>query len=447
MPLPPLYLQPLYSPEKSIKCFLFPDCFSIPHLHPHPHPQRLLRASGASVASRLQGLTRHRDIFEHSKVLFPLHHAMMRYTIALLATVAAVHASPFPQGVTAIIAPSGSPPAMCSTSKSGTFGVAVIPMTTSTPTPTASTSAPTSPAKRRIRAAEPAPQGPGIIAGLITEIGDGQIQAPTSLSWIPIAAPTTTSSTTHTPPGRDDDAHLPDRRWPDTSPGVLFNACPRAPNAHKLCRYRGHGATSVSRRMSHKLHPRPDLGQRRAQRLEEPHRLHRIQLPIPVRRPTAERQPVHGRLQRVQQRQSCPRRERRLLAVLERQFLQPVRSVLGSAVHACDHHDRWLGELHSEEVKGLCGGGRRAAWKSVEVGRRICDDRSQLDTGAMKLSRPMFIAMHLRLADVGKALSAASVSFTGFRREIMLSFPEAGLYLSAAPGAFTFPSRFILQRL
>ena len=56
----------------------------------------------------------------------------MQYTLALLALAAAVKASPVPQAVTAIITPSGSAPPGCMPTFVGSFGIAVVNITTAT---------------------------------------------------------------------------------------------------------------------------------------------------------------------------------------------------------------------------------------------------------------------------------------------------------------------------
>lgn len=55
----------------------------------------------------------------------------MQYALALLAAVAVVKASPFPQAVTAAISPTGSAPPGCSPTFSGSFGIAVMNVSTS----------------------------------------------------------------------------------------------------------------------------------------------------------------------------------------------------------------------------------------------------------------------------------------------------------------------------
>lgn len=52
----------------------------------------------------------------------------MQYALSLLAAIAAVRASPmpFPQGVTAAIAPSGGMPSGCMANYNGNFGIAVM---------------------------------------------------------------------------------------------------------------------------------------------------------------------------------------------------------------------------------------------------------------------------------------------------------------------------------
>jgi hypothetical protein len=65
----------------------------------------------------------------------PSHHctrsANMRYSLVLLALAAAIEASPFPQGVTAKISPPGKAPPGCQpTYAAGTFGIAVMNIST-----------------------------------------------------------------------------------------------------------------------------------------------------------------------------------------------------------------------------------------------------------------------------------------------------------------------------
>jgi len=54
----------------------------------------------------------------------------MQYTLALLALAAAVHASPLPQAVTAIITPTGTAPPGCMPTFVGSFGITVINIST-----------------------------------------------------------------------------------------------------------------------------------------------------------------------------------------------------------------------------------------------------------------------------------------------------------------------------
>jgi hypothetical protein len=55
----------------------------------------------------------------------------MRYSLVLLALAAAIEASPFPQGVTAKISPPGkAPPGCLPTYAAGTFGIAVMNIST-----------------------------------------------------------------------------------------------------------------------------------------------------------------------------------------------------------------------------------------------------------------------------------------------------------------------------
>lgn len=53
----------------------------------------------------------------------------MRYTFAFLAALAAVEASPVPQGVTMAMSPSAAAPSGCMPTYSGSFGIAVMNIT------------------------------------------------------------------------------------------------------------------------------------------------------------------------------------------------------------------------------------------------------------------------------------------------------------------------------
>ncbi|OCL12729.1 hypothetical protein AOQ84DRAFT_142975 [Glonium stellatum] len=55
----------------------------------------------------------------------------MQYVAALLALAAIAKGSPFPQGVSMAIPPKASAPAGCSSSYSGSFGIAVVSITSS----------------------------------------------------------------------------------------------------------------------------------------------------------------------------------------------------------------------------------------------------------------------------------------------------------------------------
>ncbi len=50
----------------------------------------------------------------------------MQYALAILAAVALVKASPFPQAVTAAISPTGSAPSGCKPTFVGSFGIAIM---------------------------------------------------------------------------------------------------------------------------------------------------------------------------------------------------------------------------------------------------------------------------------------------------------------------------------
>ncbi|MCJ1454806.1 hypothetical protein MMC28_005159 [Mycoblastus sanguinarius] len=91
----------------------------------------------------------------------------MQYSLAILALVAAVQANPvaIPQAVTASIAPSASAPAGCSTSASGSFGIAVHNVSTSAPV-------------KRAVATQISDGQPQVLTGAsVSMITDGQIQA------------------------------------------------------------------------------------------------------------------------------------------------------------------------------------------------------------------------------------------------------------------------------
>lgn len=55
----------------------------------------------------------------------------MKTFLSILAAVAAVRASPVPQGITAAIAPAGTAPAGCMDSYSSSFGIAVMQVSAS----------------------------------------------------------------------------------------------------------------------------------------------------------------------------------------------------------------------------------------------------------------------------------------------------------------------------
>lgn len=96
----------------------------------------------------------------------------MRYTLALLAAAVAVQASPMPVpgGVTSAIAPTGSAPPGCKPTYAGTFGIAVMNVSTKAK------------AKRQVSTiADGQPQA-GSSAAVVTTISDGQPQAPTSVA-------------------------------------------------------------------------------------------------------------------------------------------------------------------------------------------------------------------------------------------------------------------------
>ena len=61
---------------------------------------------------------------------------MMHYTVAALAAVAVVQASPVPQAVTAAISPTEAPPPGCAGSRPDTFGIAAMNLTAASDAPT-----------------------------------------------------------------------------------------------------------------------------------------------------------------------------------------------------------------------------------------------------------------------------------------------------------------------
>ena len=99
----------------------------------------------------------------------------IRYASALLAAVAVVRASPVPQGVTAAISPSASAPSGCIASYLGSFGIAVMNITTA---PATVTMAPVS------QISDGQAQAPRSTAPAVSQISDGQVQA-TSAAPLP----------------------------------------------------------------------------------------------------------------------------------------------------------------------------------------------------------------------------------------------------------------------
>ncbi|KAK0659942.1 Cell wall mannoprotein PIR3 [Lasiodiplodia hormozganensis] len=88
------------------------------------------------------------------------------------------HASPFPQAVTAAISPSGAAPSGCSASYSGSFGIAVVVISSASSVATSSSMATASSA--------------GDVY-IISQTSDGQIQVPTTGVTTPVYTPDYTS--------------------------------------------------------------------------------------------------------------------------------------------------------------------------------------------------------------------------------------------------------------
>ncbi|MCJ1368479.1 hypothetical protein MMC16_007623 [Acarospora aff. strigata] len=97
----------------------------------------------------------------------------MQYALAILAVVAGVKASPFPQAVTAAISPTGSPPPGCTPSLSGSFGIAIMNVSTSS-SAMAKRMPQTVTAASQL--ADGQPQATPIMMAPISMIMDGQIQ-------------------------------------------------------------------------------------------------------------------------------------------------------------------------------------------------------------------------------------------------------------------------------
>ncbi|OJD37651.1 covalently-linked cell wall protein [Diplodia corticola] len=99
-----------------------------------------------------------------------------------------VHASPFPQAVTAAISPSAAIPSGCSANYSGSFGIAVVVLSSSTSSVATPSSAATSNTTADVGVQEAAVVTPSISSSsssaagvyVVSQIGDGQIQAPTT---------------------------------------------------------------------------------------------------------------------------------------------------------------------------------------------------------------------------------------------------------------------------
>ncbi|KAL0261001.1 hypothetical protein SLS55_004693 [Diplodia seriata] len=102
-----------------------------------------------------------------------------------------VHASPFPQAVTAAISPSAAAPSGCSANYSGSFGIAVVVLSSTSSTNVDVQEAAVTPSPSSSSAA-------GIY--VVSQIGDGQIQAPTAGITTPIYTPVPTPDYTSVVP-------------------------------------------------------------------------------------------------------------------------------------------------------------------------------------------------------------------------------------------------------
>ncbi|OMP88266.1 Cell wall mannoprotein PIR3 [Diplodia seriata] len=108
-----------------------------------------------------------------------------------------VHASPFPQAVTAAISPSAAAPSGCSANYSGSFGIAVVVLSSTSSSVVTPSSAATSGATANVDVQEAAvtpSSSSSSAAGIyvVSQIGDGQIQAPTAGITTPIYTPVPT---------------------------------------------------------------------------------------------------------------------------------------------------------------------------------------------------------------------------------------------------------------
>jgi len=111
----------------------------------------------------------------------------MKYSIAFMAAVAAVQASPVPQAVTAKISPSATAPSGCSPTYSGSFGIVAQAVTASSSTAAVSqindgqVQAGQGAAVTQIKDGQvQAATATDVAGAAVTQINDGQVQAPTA---------------------------------------------------------------------------------------------------------------------------------------------------------------------------------------------------------------------------------------------------------------------------
>lgn len=108
---------------------------------------------------------------------------------------------------------------------------------------------------------------------------------------------------------------------------------------------------SIVRRLLRRPRPHPPV--RRPKGPGQPHGLHLLRLPAPVRRPAAARRLGHRRLRRLPRRVPLAPRQRHLLRVPERRLLEPVRPPPRRAVRG---RPSWGGAVRCS--RGDCGGER-----------------------------------------------------------------------------------------
>lgn len=183
--------------------------------------------------------------------------ANMQFTLAILALAAIVKASPFPQAVTSAISPTDSAPPGCSPTFSGSFGIAVMNVSSSSMAKRQVTQL-SEYVVRRSQVESVIPNRPlssgqplaaSVTAAPVSQISDAQPQAPTAMMMAPVSmitdgmslppfhAPNKSDMPNRADPGwhahHDDDASQPDhgratpschhdcrlsnQRWPSSS--------------------------------------------------------------------------------------------------------------------------------------------------------------------------------------------------------------------------------------